>query len=104
MAHCATVMADGSLCHCNGMYISPTLLLLLLLSSSAYSLLFYSTLNISTNPHFLYIIKMQLSYLVFLSTLLGEALAANSKLNQYASISDWYVALRYIITYILIVL
>jgi hypothetical protein len=46
---------------------------------------------------------MQLSYTVFLSALLGGgAFAANSKLNQYASISDWYITSRYIVDYILI--
>lgn len=41
---------------------------------------------------------MQLSYTIFLSTLLGGGtFAANSKLNQYASISDWYVTSGYIV-------
>ena len=35
---------------------------------------------------------MKCSYPLFLSSILGGgAFAANSKLNQYASISDWYV-------------
>lgn len=38
---------------------------------------------------------MKCFYTIFLSTLLGGgAFAANSKLNQYASISDWYITPR----------
>lgn len=37
---------------------------------------------------------MKSFYTIFLAALLGGGvLAANSKLNQYASINDWYVLL-----------
>jgi hypothetical protein len=38
-------------------------------------------------------------YALAVTSLLGQsALAASPKLNQYASIDDWYATLRYILT------
>jgi hypothetical protein len=38
-------------------------------------------------------------YAIVVTSLLGHGvLAASPKLNQYASIDDWYVTLRYILT------
>jgi hypothetical protein len=45
------------------------------------------------------LIKMKGFYAIVVTSLIGQGvLAASPKLNQYASIDDWYVTLRYILT------
>jgi hypothetical protein len=57
----------------------------------------YST-SIQTN-NFKLLIKMKGFYALAVTSLLGQGvLAASPKLNQYASIDDWHVTLRYILT------